>query len=126
MSGNPWTGLALACLIITTSGWLGIPAMLGAHPFWAMNVVWLGMPIGALLGIVAGRGLRPAYHTAFALAGIVVAGYVAYSGKTAFANSYAEDVFAGKMWYFGWIALTAMGVLLVHGLVRIASWRKET
>lgn len=86
----------------------GITQTLGAHPFWADNVVWSGLPIGLALAWIAGRARLPQLAT-FGLSILLafVAFMLARAGKEAFAASYGEAIIAGRFWFFGWIATCA-------------------
>ena len=46
-------------------------------------------------------------------------------GKERFAVSYAEDRFAGQMWYFGWIALISSATALIAALFSPTRTRSE-
>lgn len=90
----------------------GLPLAVGAHPFWAVKVIWIGAPLGLLVSLAF---IRLPRTSGIALSGaVLIASYlVAHIGKTRFAASYAEDALAGQMWYFGWIATCAAIVLAV-------------
>ena len=89
-------------------GWLGAFQTLGAHPWWALKVALIGAPIGVVLGALLSRlALLPSVIVGLVLLALFYG--TAYFGKTQFAASYAEDAFAGKLWYFGWIG-TAAGI----------------
>ena len=93
---------------------LNLPQNLGAHPWWPQDVILNGLPIGLALAWVL--ALTPLSRvTAIALAGMatMAAAVIATTGKARFAASYAEDVFAGKMWYFGWIATCGLAAALL-------------
>ncbi|WP_270727364.1 hypothetical protein [Shimia sp. Alg240-R146] len=80
---------------------------LGAHPWWSQRTLLLGTPVGLILATLAGLKLRSMPLTiAFALATVLAFALAKY-GQTQFAASYAEDRFAGQLWYFGWIATGA-------------------
>lgn len=93
---------------------LNMPQTFGAHPWWSQPVILIGFPIG--IGIAAGLawigiGRLVRILLSAGLAGIGFA--VATVGKARFAASYAEDAFAGQMWYFGWIATCALAAALI-------------
>lgn len=100
----------VAGLIAASAAYLlALPLQLGAHPFWADQVLLYGAAIGALLALLS---LRLPY--ALRVIGFVVltgaAFAVAHIGKTRFAASFAEDALAGQMWFFGWHAVCASAV----------------
>lgn len=85
---------------------LGLSQSLGAHPFWSTQIALIGAPVGALLALILRYATR--FQWSSALAALVLTGMalaMATMGKTRFAASYAEDVQAGQLWYFGWIAV---------------------
>ncbi|MBB5514411.1 hypothetical protein FHS89_000409 [Rubricella aquisinus] len=99
-------------------GFSGATATLGAHPFWAMDIGWIGgiagavALIGAFLSGVPRRWLRLVAVLMLPLAGVSAAW-----GKMRFAASYAEDAFAGQVWYFGWIAVAAALCMIIGALL---------
>lgn len=93
---------------------LDLPKALGAHPFWSRTIVLIGTPIGMALAGAALFGLKVRWQAAVGFAALtLVAMLVAAQGKADFAASYAEDRFAGRLWYFGWIAAAAMAAAAV-------------
>ena len=96
---------ALAAAIVIAAAVFGVSQNLGAHPFWSTQIALIGAPLGAILAIILRFATRFQWSSAFAalvLTGLAFA--MAHMGKTRFAASYAEDVQAGQLWYFGWIA----------------------
>ena len=95
---------ALSILVTIALAWFGFSATLGAHPFWDVKTALIGAPIGAVVGVLVSMKLpKTASVAMFAI--LTLAAYAAAQwGKTTFAASYAEDAFAGKVWFFGWIA----------------------
>ncbi len=86
---------------------LDIARPLGAHPWWSQKTLLIGAPIGLIIATLLGLKLRPISLTiTFAIATAWAFACAKY-GQTQFAASYAEDQFAGKLWYFGWIATGA-------------------
>ncbi|GAA6209643.1 hypothetical protein NBRC116601_29360 [Cognatishimia sp. WU-CL00825] len=86
---------------------------LGAHPWWSQQTLLIGVPLGLAAALIL-RSVIPSraivWGAAIAsLAAMIVAKY----GRTQFAASYAEDVLAGRLWYFGWIAVPAALALLL-------------
>lgn len=88
---------------------LGLPERLGAHPWWADKVIWVGVPFGFGLAATAWILRLPRGVRYLGFAGLTAAAFIiAQTGKMRFAASFAEDALAGQMWYFGWIATTAL------------------
>ena len=97
----------------------GLTQTLGAHPFWAQKVIWIGVGLGVPLGaILWGLGLRKPARLIGVAVLTLAAFATAYVGKSRFAASYAEDTIAGYMWYFGWMATC----VLVFALISSAVW----
>lgn len=97
---------ALAALAVILAAIFGLSQSLGAHPFWSTQIALIGAPIGAALALILRFATR--FQWTSALAALVLTGMafaMASMGKSRFAASYAEDVQAGQLWYFGWIAV---------------------
>ena len=106
--------LAGAAIVLIAAGHLGLTRALGAHPFWALKVVWVGLAAGVVIYglsclwsggwwaklVLAGIGLGASYG-------------VASLGKARFAASFAEDFLAGRMWYFGWMAVSCFAFVVL-------------
>lgn len=104
---RPLLPALIAALLMAALIALDIALPLGAHPWWSQKTLLIGAPIGLILATLAGLKLRPLPLTiTFALATTLAFAAAKY-GQTQFAASYAEDQFAGKLWYFGWIATGA-------------------
>ncbi|MEY8839847.1 hypothetical protein AB9K41_12560 [Cribrihabitans sp. XS_ASV171] len=117
-----------ACLLtpvltlITLSGAAaasGLTRALGAHPWWAEKVVWVGLPAGVALAATAwllapARGPRLITLTTLTVLAFVLAQY----GQARFAASVAENALAGQAWYFGWFATCALATATVASLFR--------
>lgn len=86
-----------------------MPTHAGAHPQWATQVLLSGVVIGTMLAIVTMRVSVSWRMIGFSVVA-VISYLIANTGKNRFAASYAEDAFAGQMWYFGWHALCAFMV----------------
>ncbi|WP_152618567.1 hypothetical protein [Leisingera sp. ANG-Vp] len=98
---------------------LNLTAGLGAHPWWAAKVIWLGALPGLALALAAWRLQLPRWLAAAGFAGFAAGAYtVASAGKTRFAASYAEDLLAGQFWYFGWIAVCALAAAALATVAR--------
>lgn len=99
--------IAVAFFAAFVAGLLALPEALGAHPWWSAKVLWTGGSVGVALGILTAWGVSSrSNYRGVALIGLVVATIAAFAtaryGQTQFAASYAEDAFAGKLWFFGW------------------------
>ena len=101
----------------------GLFVRLGAHPWWAVQVALIGAPIGAVLALLPWLNGR---RFLIGLGVLVVAGAVAAYGKTQFAASFAEDAFAGRLWYFGWIGVALGDAMIVAALVLFVFPQSET
>ena len=101
--------LALPLLAALLAQASGVTRDLGAHPWWADRVIWIGLAIG--LGLAGFSRImrfgRFARVSGFALLTLVSIA-TATTGKARFVASYAEDVQSGQMWYFGWIGICAL------------------
>ncbi|MGJ8584875.1 MAG: hypothetical protein ACSHXD_12330 [Marinosulfonomonas sp.] len=106
-------GLVVAVLLLGFA-YMGGPVALGAHPWWGFKVGYVGVPVGLVLYLTqlawrAGYAPKAALYAVF----LCLAAYLTYRGKIQFAASYAEDAAAGRMWFFGWIAVFVFGTLFV-------------
>ena len=111
------TPYIFAALVVIVSANAGLTETLGAHPFWSISVAWIGVPVGLVLAILVKRmGLAWVYRVLAFLALAIAAYAVAVTGKERFAASFAEDTMAGRMWYFGWIAICGFVAALVAAL----------
>lgn len=108
------TPYLLAALAVIVGANYGLPITFGAHPFWAVSVAWIGVPLGLILAFVArSRGLGWMSRVLTFALGLCIAYVIATFGKAGFAASYAESALAGRLWYFGWIASMAFASALV-------------
>jgi len=105
--------------------WLAdLTKVLGAHPWWSGKVVLIGAPIGLVLAVILGTILAPRWRAALFAVATLAAFWVATTGKAGFAASYAEDQFAGQMWYFGWIATAASLAGFLYAVAALVDLRK--
>ncbi|MCP4381643.1 MAG: hypothetical protein GY798_09555 [Hyphomicrobiales bacterium] len=103
-------------------GYSGANTLLGAHPWWAVSVAWIGMPIGALFAAVVlwtERARWPA--TGIALLFGICAAIAAHFGVLEFIASHADNRLAGRVWYCGWIATMAA----LAGFVILVLWPRR-
>lgn len=114
-----FAGVIIAGLLLAFA-YMGGAASLGAHPWWAFKVGYLGVGAGAVLYLVL-RAVRLPGWSGLLGFGILLLGaiWVTATGKTRFAASYAEDAFAGQMWFFGWIGIFAAAFLVCLQAIRL-------
>ena len=108
---------AIAILVPILLAWLGLSRALGAHPFWEVQTIAIGAPIGVLLILgaqMAGIGQKWLIIAAVIL--LIAAISVATYGKMGFVAAYGDDRFAGQLWYFGWIAVGAFSTATLFAL----------
>jgi hypothetical protein len=116
-----FVALAIALVVVLGFTLAGGTQALGAHPWWAGKVGYIGVGIGAVVWLVGsvvrlgGRWLVLAASGALGAAGLAV-----WLGKARFAETYADDVLAGRFWYFGWIAAMAAACVLIAVLIEAA------
>ena len=96
-------GGVLIWAVVALAGWAGLSEMLGAHPFWAVKIAVIGGGLGAVAGAVFPCRATGLLGVLMLILAFGVAGF----GKARFAASYAEDHFAGRMWFFGAIGVAA-------------------
>lgn len=108
------TPYIFAALIVIVGANSGVNELLGAHPFWAVSVAWVGVPAGLLLAIAAKLlGLRWVYRILLFFICLVAAYAIASFGKARFTDSFAADSGAGRLWYFGWIAASGFATAFI-------------
>ncbi|MCY1127192.1 hypothetical protein OU426_10035 [Frigidibacter sp. RF13] len=118
--------LVLAAILTAGAGILGVTEALGAHPFWSVKVTLMGAVLGAAIGVgMAGLGMRLGTTVWLSAVILLAAAAAAHWGKTRFAASYAEDMVAGRLWYFGWIATLAAVCVLAQVLLGLAIGRRN-
>ncbi len=100
--------LALPLIAALAAQYTSVTQTLGAHPFWADKVIWIGLPLGiAMAWFAAFLRFGQLATTVLCLLLAGTSFMLAHAAKEAFAASYAESAFAGRFWYFGWIATCA-------------------
>ncbi|PLS21858.1 hypothetical protein [Neptunicoccus cionae] len=100
--------LVVAALLPLGFALLGGARALGAHIWWDVQTILIGIPIGLALGYVASwLPFRRSKGTLVFLILLAIGFGLAKYGQITFASSYGEDAFAGAAWYFGWIATGA-------------------
>ena len=110
-------GGVVAALAVPGFAWAGGTLALGAHPWWALKLGWLGAGIGVVIWLglrLAGLGRRATVGLAALV--LAAAAVVTAVGKARFAASFAEDALAGRMWFFGWIGIMAAAFVLIAAL----------
>lgn len=103
-------GAWAAVLLLVISNWIHLPESFGAHPYWSGKVLFVGGTIGIFAAsafAVFGSHIRMVFPLAVFDTVLVLGAISAYFGKMKFAESYAENAFAGHFWFFGWIAIAA-------------------
>lgn len=95
---------AIVTLAAILAVYLNTPTYGGAHPIWTDKVVYIGAPLGLILGLLLSN-LHYVVRTVGFGALTIATLFAAYWGKLTFAASYAENTFAGQIWYFGWIGV---------------------
>ncbi|MGB5837153.1 MAG: hypothetical protein WBH14_08890 [Albidovulum sp.] len=109
--------LAFAVLVVLAAAVMGLPELLGAHPFWGQKTAAIGAAIGAGLACVLTiTHVRNGVRIGIATGALAVAFACAKIGAARFAASYAEDAVAGQMWFLGWIGVAAGACLLIWSL----------
>ena len=116
--------LTLSLTVMATIWLTDLTQTLGAHPWWSGKVVLIGAPIGLVLAIVLGYVLAPRWRAALFAVATLAAFWVATTGKAGFAASFAEDTFAGQMWFFGWIATAASLAGFLYAVAALVDLRK--
>ena len=101
------SAVLLGAIIPVAAAFVGVNQALGAHPYWAMSTALIGVPFGLVWALILFRRI-PRWFLILSLASITALGIAAaWYGKTQFAASYAEDVLAGRFWYYGWFLIPA-------------------
>lgn len=103
--------IAIVAIIFIVLEWFGFWVWIGAHPFWSTKVTTIGIISGAIVSLLAlilsgriGISTKTILATMIALTAIIAAITLLY-GKAQFVASYAENGFAGRVWYIGFMAL---------------------
>ncbi len=105
-------------MLLAVGGYLGLTVALGAHPYWGMQVVWVGIGIGAVIfGLSRLWRGRRLMKLGLALVFLALSAGVVGIGKARFVVSYGDDFLAGRMWYFGWMAVVAFAFVLLAQLM---------
>ncbi|WP_090218695.1 hypothetical protein [Epibacterium ulvae] len=109
--------LLLVVMIAMGAQYFDLAITFGAHPWWATQVLWVGVLLGVCPGAL-GRCLISSSIKPFALCLVVIgiATLATAFGKQGFAASFGDNKLAGQFWYFGWImtctSITAALILL--------------
>lgn len=107
--------LGPALVILGIAALIDLPQTLGAHPWWSVKTLLIGGPIGLVLGYFARLRFAPVGFSVL----VLLSYFTAKTGQSRFAASYAEDAFAGQLWYFGWMATAIMAAALI---VSVSRW----
>ncbi|MEM1066319.1 MAG: hypothetical protein AAF771_04280 [Pseudomonadota bacterium] len=115
---RPALAVLVAAAIALVAARFGLTQALGAHPVWAVQVAWIGVPIGAVVAFLAlWRGLAQIWAAPLFAAVTAAALAAAFWGKAEFAASFAENARAGQAWYYGWIIAAAGATATLAALV---------
>ena len=100
-----------------------VTTLAGAHPQWALQLAVSGIVLGTGLAALILRVpfvLRTVALSVLAICAYVVARY----GKGQFAASFAEDAFAGQLWFFGWhvLSIAMVAHLVCASYAQLSAW----
>lgn len=108
----------IAGVVVSGFTFLGGTLALGAHPSWAIKVGLIGTAVGAATWLVQHCfGATGRTMLVFDAVLFVACAAVVWFGKTRFVGTYAQDVLAGRLWFFGWMALTGSAFILVAAML---------
>ncbi|MBL4808079.1 MAG: hypothetical protein JKY31_12470 [Rhodobacteraceae bacterium] len=94
----------------------GLWTLLGSHPFWSASATYLGLAAGLVVVVLIWG--KPGWGVLILLFLLTaLAFYASTKGKEVFVGSYAENSFAGRIWYFGFIGFIAGLFASLVGLV---------
>jgi hypothetical protein len=96
---------------------------LGAHPWWSQQTLLIGTPLGLIIATAAGLTNRRMFFVGLFIVTTIIGYATASYGKSLFVASFAEDIFAGKLWYFGWIGTGAAMAALVTALAQVVVYQ---
>ena len=93
---------------------------LGAHPWWAVMVIWRGLPIGLALAFAASfSGVSKPVRAVIFGAVMIVAAFVSSHYHTRFVAAENADAFwPGRIWFYGWITMMATLPALITTLLQ--------
>lgn len=102
----------IAAAIILVMEWSGVWVGLVAHPFWSAKAVYIGIAGGVVLSLVisliaAKRGISQWLVVANVVVLMGLVGAITWYGKAEFVASYAENSFAGRVWFIGFMGFIA-------------------
>ncbi len=82
---------------------------LGAHPWWAVMVVWRGLPIGlALAFALPFTSMSKTARIILFAAVLIIAAVVSSHYHTQFVAAEDADAYLpGRIWFYGWITMMA-------------------
>ncbi len=122
--------LAVIAGVMLAAHWMGLWIALGAHPWWSGSATWFGIGAGLIVAIftysLLPKSLKSTMIQAatFLVLALVALGVSTY-GKAEFVGSYAEDAFAGRLWYLGFIGFTFSGYCMLVALARFGRWSRK-
>lgn len=115
---NSAVALILPAAVAVLAHFTGATQAMGAHPWWADKVIWIGLPLGLIVAVLARSAGLTRPSRVICLGGLVGVGFaVALVGKSWFAASYGDSAWAGQMWFFGWIATCAFVAATLTSIV---------
>ncbi|MGJ8530155.1 hypothetical protein [Maritalea sp.] len=104
-------GMIVVAVLFFVLEKFGLVISLGAHPFWATKVTYIGIAIGVVASLLTVFIMQKLHiktmflPAGFLMATCVIAAITLLYGKAEFASSYAENAFAGRIWYIGFMAM---------------------
>ena len=104
---------AIATALVVNFAYFGGIKMLGAHPWWASKVGYIGAGVGAIVWFALSIA-KLNHKTILFISGgcLTVSVLIAHYGKGRFVAAEDIDVVAGQLWYFGWIGTVAAALVL--------------
>ena len=122
--------LAATAAIMLVAHWMGLWITLGAHPWWSGSTTWFGIGGGVIVTSLTYVLLPKSLKSTMIQAGVflllaICAFALSLYGKAGFVGSYAEDAFAGRLWYLGFIGFTFATFCTLAALARFGRWSRK-